>query len=50
MKSLEELEFVRIRGGGRGRAPVYVLAAAEKPGDPLAGLTTPEELQRQWKP
>jgi hypothetical protein len=50
MKSLEELEFVHIRGGGRGRAPVYVLAAHEKPTDPLAGLTTPEELKRQWKP
>ena len=50
MQSLAELEFVHIRGGGRGRAPVYVLAAVEKPSDPLAGLTTPEELKRQWKP
>ena len=50
MQSLAELEFVHIRGGGRGRAPVYVLAAVEKPTDPLAGLTTPEELKRQWKP
>ncbi|MBU1909443.1 MAG: toprim domain-containing protein, partial [Verrucomicrobia bacterium] len=50
MKSLEELEFVHIRGGGRGRTPVYMLASVQQPGDPLAGLTTPEELKRQWKP
>ncbi len=50
MKSLEELEFVHVRGGGRGRAPVYILAATEKLADPLTGLTTPEELKRQWKP
>jgi hypothetical protein len=49
MKSLEELEFVQVRGGGRGRTPVYILAATEKNTDPLAGLTTPEELKGQWK-
>lgn len=50
MKSLEELELVHTRGGGRGHTPVYVLAAGEKTADPLAGLTTPEELKRRWKP
>ena len=47
IRSLEELEYIRVRSGGRGRAKVYSLTKCHEDDDPLKGLTTPEELRKR---
>ncbi|MCZ2076630.1 MAG: toprim domain-containing protein [Bryobacterales bacterium] len=47
MRTLEELEYIHVRRGGRGGSFVYRLAADPREKDPLEGLTTPEELRRE---
>jgi len=49
VRSLEELEYIRVRSGGHGRAKVYSLTKCHEDDDPLKGLTTPEELRKLWK-
>ena len=46
MHTLEELEYIHVRRGGRGGSFVYRLAADPREKDPLEGLTTPEELRK----
>ncbi len=48
MRTLEELEYIHVRRGGRGGSFVYRLAADPREKDPLEGLTTPEELRKSW--
>lgn len=50
MRTLEELEYIHVRRGGRGGSFVYRLAADPREKDPLEGLTTPEELRKTWPP
>lgn len=49
MRTLEELEYVTVRRGGRGGSFIYHLAADPREKDPLEGLTTPEELRKACK-
>lgn len=49
IRTLEELEYIHVRRGGRGGSFVYRLAADPREKDPLEGLTTPEELRKAWK-
>jgi len=49
MKTLEELEYVHVRRGGRGGSFIYHLATDPREKDPLEGLTTPEQLRKAWK-
>ncbi len=46
MRTLEELEYVTVRRGGRGGSFIYHLAADPREKDPLEGLTTPDELKQ----
>jgi len=48
MRTLEELEYIHVRRGGRGGSFVYRLAADPREKDPLDGLTTPDELRKEW--
>jgi hypothetical protein len=49
MRVLEDLEYVHVRRGGRGGSFIYHLAADPGEKDPLAGLTTPDELRKSFK-
>ena len=48
MRSLEDLEYVHARCGGRGGSHLYQLASCPKEKDPLEGLTTPAEVEQKW--